>query len=185
MLPQVSIDLFETEHLFIIEKFENTSGDVVYGYPHITPDTTSDISASGIYGSFISGSTVITTDTTPLVEYVGAKLFCSQFPNGSLITAVDIENKKITISDNATATENSLPLFFNLWRTSFETTRNVIDFDQFSKIKADIVKGKDYITAKGDVSGIKDSEYKLIILGDGIPKDARIVKIIGNNIWLQ
>lgn len=185
MLPQVSIDLFETEHLFIIERFKNISGDIVYGYPHITPDITSDVSASGIYGSFISGSKVIATNIDPLPEYIGAKLFCSQFPNGSIITAVDIPNKKITISDNATATQSSLPLLFNLWRTSFETTRNVIDFDQFSNIKADIVKGKDYITIKGDLSGIKDSEYKLIILGDGIPKDARIVKIVGNNIYLN
>jgi hypothetical protein len=38
MLPQVSVDLFEIEHLFIIEKFEDLNGNTVYGYPHITPE---------------------------------------------------------------------------------------------------------------------------------------------------
>jgi hypothetical protein len=85
LLPKVSVGLFEIEHFFIIEKFNDAQGNVIYGYPHITPEVSSNSSGSGVYGTFKSGSNVIYTDVTPLADYVGAKLFCDQFPTGNTI----------------------------------------------------------------------------------------------------
>jgi hypothetical protein len=185
LLPKVSVGLFEIEHFFIIEKFNDSLGNVVYGYPHITPDVSANNSGSGIYGNFKSGSNIIYTDITPIAEYVGAKLFCDQFPNGNTITAVDPTLKSITVQNNATTTVNGAPLFFNLWRSSFETTRNVLDFDAFDSFNAKIISGKDYITTNVDLTSISESEEELMILGDGIPKDARITSISGKNIYLN
>jgi len=185
MLPRVSVDLFETEHFFIVEKFKDLTGKTVYGYPHITPDVNADSSAAGIYGEFVLGSNLIRTDVPPLQDYVGSKLFCAQFPNGSEILSVDPVNNTITIQDNAILSEINVTLLFNIWKVSFETTRNVIDFDLFTGLKASIVSGRDYITVNVDTDQIKYSEYKLVILGDGIPKDARITSASGKNIYLN
>ena len=185
MLPTVSVDLFEIEHFFIVEKFKNSQGDIVYGYPHISPDTSGTTSASKIFGSFNAGSNKIITDVSPLASYVGAKVFCSQFPNGNEITSVDVNSNTITLANPATYKESNVPLIFNLWKASFETTRNVLDFDTFPSFKADIVKGKDYITTNTDLTGIKENSDYLMILGNGIPKDARITSVSGKNIHLN
>jgi len=185
LLPKVSVGLFEIEHFFIIEKFNDAQGNVIYGYPHITPEVSSNSSGSGVYGTFKSGSNVIYTDVTPLADYVGAKLFCDQFPTGNTIISVDLSLKSITLQNNSTVTVSGVPLFFNLWRSSFETTRNVLDFDAFDSFDAKIVSGKDYITTNIDLSAISESEEELMILGDGIPKDARITSISGKNIYLN
>jgi hypothetical protein len=185
MLPRVSVDLFEIEHFFIVEKFLDYTGNPVYGYPHITPDITASTTAAGIYGNFKSGSTVIKTDVSPLSDYVGSKIFTSQFPDGNDIVSVDTTLNTITVKNAATATENNVPLFFNLWKSSFETTRNVLDFDAFDSFKADITKGNDYITTSSDLTSIKSSGDYLMILGNGIPKNARITSIVGNNIYLN
>jgi hypothetical protein len=129
MLPTVSVDLFEIEHFFIVEKFKNSQGEIVYGYPHITPDLSSTTSASKIFGSFVAGSRKVVTDVEPLASYIGAKLFSTQFPNGNEIVGVDVSAKTITLNDPATYAESLVPLVFNLWKASFETTRNVLDFD--------------------------------------------------------
>ena len=185
MLPTVSVDLFEIEHFFIVEKFTNSQGEIVYGYPHITPDTTGSTSSSKTFGSFTSGSRKVITDIEPLTSYVGAKLFCSQFPTGNEIVEVDISAKTITLVNPATVSETSVPLFFNLWKASFETTRNVLDFDTFPSFKGEIVKGKDYITTNVDLTAINENSEHLMILGNGIPKDARITSISGKNIFLN
>jgi len=184
MLPQVSVDLFEIEHLFIVEKFEDLNGNTAYGYPHITPNLSST-SASGIYGSFKSGSKKVIVNNQPVLDFIGSKIFCQQFPNGNLVTAVNIEDKTIELENAAIYSEDLSPLFFNLWRVSFETTRNVLDFDAFDPFKANITKGLDYITAASDISSILDNDEFLMILGDGIPKDARITKVSGNKIYLN
>ena len=185
MLPTVSTELFEIEHFFIVEKFEDSSQNIVYGYPHITPDLSASTSASGIYGTFKTGSNIVYTDVAPLADYIGSELFCSQFPNGSIITAIDSELNTITISDNATSSESGLPLFFNLWRSSFETTRNVLDFDTYPSFLGTVTANTDYIVTSSDLSSIKSSDYDLMILGNGIPKDARITSISGNKIYLN
>lgn len=185
LLPRVSVDLFEIEHFFIVEKFKNSQGQIVYGYPHITPDLTGTASALNILGNFITGSQKVIIDTVPLLSYIGAKLFCQQFPNGNEIVEVDINAKTLTLSDPALNTENLVPLFFNLWKASFETPSNVLDFDTFPSFKGDIVKGKDFITTSIDLTSIKENSEHLMILGNGIPKDARITNISGKNIFLN
>ena len=185
MLPTVSVDLFEIEHFFIVEKFKNSQGEIVYGYPHITPDLSSTTSASKIFGSFVSGSRKVVTDVEPLASYIGAKLFSTQFPNGNEIVGVDVSAKTITLNDPATYAESLVPLVFNLWKASFETTRNVLDFDTFPSFKCDIVKGRDYIITNIDLTDINESSEHLMILGNGIPKDARITSISGKNIYLN
>ena len=185
LLNKVSIDLFELEHYFIVEKFLDGLGNTVYGYPHITPDTTSLTSASEIYGNFTAGSNIIKTDVSPLSDYVGSLLFSSQFPGGTQIVSIDPVKNIIQISDSASRTESTSPLFFNLWRTSFETTSNVLDFDSFPPFLGDVTSGSDYIVTSSDISSIKTSNDYLLILGDGIPKNARIVKVDGNKIYLN
>ena len=184
MLPQVSVDLFEIEHLFIVEKFKDLTGNTVYGFPHITPSIDST-SASGIYGTFKSGSNKVTVNVEPSVDFIGSKVFCQQFPNGNLITAVDVNTKTIELDNNASYNQEDSPLFFNIWRVSFETTRNVLDFDSFDSFKGNITKGSDYITSSSDLTSISENDEYLMILGNGIPKDARIVKVSGNKIYLN
>jgi len=185
MLPAVSVDLFEIEHFFIVEKFKNSQGEIVYGYPHITPDLSGTTSASKIFGSFIAGSRKVVTDVEPKLSYVGAKLFSVQFPNGNEVVAVDVSAKTLTLNDPATYNETLVPLVFNMWKASFETTRNVLDFDTFPSFKGEVVKGKDYITTNIDLNSIKESSEHLMVLGNGIPKDARITSISGKNIYLN
>jgi hypothetical protein len=185
MLPRVSVDLFEIEHFFIVEKFLDLNANTVYGYPHLTPDITATTTASGIYGDFKAGSNVVKTDAVPLVDYIGSKVFTSQFPQGNEIVAVDTSLNRITLKDPSTLTENGIPLIFNLWKSSFETTRNVLDFDAFDSFNGDIIKGTDYVTTSSDLSKIKISGDYLTILGNGIPKNARITSIVGNKIYLN
>jgi hypothetical protein len=185
MLPRVSVDLFEIEHFFIVEKFLDLNANTVYGYPHLTPDITATTTASGIYGDFKAGSNVVKTDAVPLVDYIGAKVFTSQFPQGNEIVAVDTSLNRITLKDPSALTENGIPLIFNLWKSSFETTRNVLDFDAFDSFNGDIIEGTDYVTTSSDLSKIKISGDYLTILGNGIPKNARITSIVGNKIYLN
>jgi hypothetical protein len=185
MLPQVSVDLFEIEHFFIVEKFLDYSGNPVYGYPHITPEVGSTTSPSGIYGDFKSGSNVVKTNIAPIPDYIGSKLFTSQFPSGNEIVGIDASLNKIILKDSSTVTETGIPLIFNLWKSSFETTRNVLDFDAFDSFKGDVSAGKDYITTSSDLSAIKNSGDNLMILGNGVPKNARITNISGNKIYLN
>ena len=185
LLPKVSTHLFEIEHFFVVEKFKDNLGNIVYGYPHLTPDISSVKSASGIHGTFKSGSNLVYTNIPPSLDYVGSKLFCDQFPNGIQITSVNPDLNLIVIEDNATVTVNESPLFFNLWRVSFETTRNVLDFDAFDSFSASMKEGNDYITTNMDLSLIRESSDELMIVGNGIPKDARITRINGKNIFLN
>jgi hypothetical protein len=87
LFPEVSVGLFEIEHLFIVEKFKKTNNEIVYGYPHISPDVMQETSALGLYGGFIAGSNLVALNDTPLAEYIGANIFTSQFPNGNKIIA--------------------------------------------------------------------------------------------------
>lgn len=185
MLPKVSTDLFEVEHLFIVETFKNGNGETVYGYPHITPDTSSSASASGIYGGFTAGSNTVDTDVSPLLEFVGSSLFTSQFPNGNKIISIDVDNKKIELENPASYSDTNVPLIFNIWRSSFETTRNILDFDTFDSFKGSVVAGNDYITTTADVTALKSNNDYLHILGDGIPKDCRIIKVETGKIYLN
>lgn len=184
MLPQVSVDLFEIEHFFILEKFKDLNGNIAYGYPHLTPEISST-SASGMYGTFKSGSTTVLLNSEPVLDLIGSKLFSQQFPDGNLILNVSVNDKTLELENAAIYSEELSPLFFNLWRVSFETTRNVLDFDAFSPFSGKITKGSNIIVASADASLISENDEYLMILGNGIPKDARITKVSGNKIHIN
>jgi hypothetical protein len=185
LFPEVSVGLFEIEHFFIVEKFKKNNGEILYGYPHISPDITQESSALSLYGEFVSGSNIVYLNSIPVPEYVGAKIFTPQFSNGNRIVSIDSARKTLTLENNSLLDEENVPIFMNLWISSFETTRNVLDFDAFEDIIGSVEEGKDYIITNYDTSLIKDSDYNLLVLGDGIPKDARIVKIEDKKIFLN
>jgi hypothetical protein len=185
MLPQVSTNLFDLEHFFIIEHFLDSNGNTVYGYPHIAPDLNATTSPVGIYANFTAGSNKVVCLNQISDQYVGAKLFTPRFPNGVLINSIDTSSNVITIASNATHTDLSVPLLFNLFRATFETNVNILDFDAFDSILGNIKLGNDYITTTADLSTVAASNYKILVTGNGIPLDARISHIDGNKVYLN
>ena len=189
MLPQVSTDLFEIEHFFIIEQLKDNLGNLKYGYPHITPDLSATTSPIGVYCNLTEGTNEITTDNSISSDYVGAKIFTPQFPDGTLITAIDSVNGIITIADNSPVTISNVPILLNLLVANFETNVNILDFDTFNGISGSIILNNDYITSTSDLtlvsSYLSGSHHKLFIAGNGIPLDARITSISGNTIYIN
>lgn len=163
LLPQVSTDLFEIEHIFVIEKF---LPGIKYGVPHVTPNLES--SSLGVTATFSTSSLNVTLDTTVSSDLVGSKLFSYATPDGSVITS--ISGTTLTLSD-LPVLSGSYPINFGAWRSRFEYDYNILDFDQTDNFTCTFIAGNDYLkTSESPTINQGD-----IIVGDGVPYDSKVI----------
>jgi len=175
LLPKVSENLFEIEHIFMVQKFNLvTTGEIKYGVPHTTaPDSYGN--PWGITAKFTSGSYNVVLSSPISSDLVGATVF-SDYVYGAKITA--ISGNTITLDQSSYFTGNS-DISFTAWRARFETPYNIIDFDGVPNLTAKLVSGQNYLTTSADISEVKPG---YIITGEGLEEGTRIVSITGNKI---
>lgn len=175
LLPKVSENLFEIEHIFMVQKFVlATTGEIKYGVPHTTaPETYGN--PWGITAQFTYGSYDVSLSAPISADLVGATIF-SDYVYGAKITA--ISGKVITI-DQASYFTGTSDISFTAWRARFETPYNIIDFDQVPTISAKLEIGKNYITSSSDLSAIKPG---FVVTGEGLEVGTKVVSVSGNKI---
>ena len=170
LLPRVSQDLFEIEHIFTVEKLLDNSSNINYGIPHgDAPGTYGNI--LGISGKFTARSPIINLSDAISPELVGAYIF-SSYVTGKILS---ISGNSITLDSNSSDTGEG-DINICAWRARFETPYNIIDFDEIPTFFSSWKKGNTFL--------IVDDASKLvpnyIIVGQGIPDGTKIVSISRN-----
>ena len=173
LLPQVSEELFEIEHLFIVEKLLDASMVVNYGIPHNDlPSYYNNI--WGIEGTFTMGSNVISLSAPISTDLIGATIFTYGF-TGKII---DINGTSVT-TDTVASSYAIVGFAISGWRTRFETPYNIVDFDEVPSIVASFIDGNKYLTSDNDLSLLIPG---YLISGEGIPDGTKIISVVGNRI---
>lgn len=177
LLPQVSENLFEIEHLFIVEKLLNTSDEVKYGIPHIDiPDEVGNV--LGITANFIYGTDQVILSSEIPQDFLGATIWND---GGSPYKILAIDGKNITVDQNV-LTGGLSSISFGTWRARFETPYNIVDFDEINPIKVNWKNGDNFLTSSSDLTLIKPG---YLITGSGLPDNTRIISVTGNKILVN
>jgi len=173
LLPQVSVDLFEVEHIFAVEKLRDINSNYTYGLPHSdTPGVYGN--PMGIIGTFVISTNTVTLSGDLSSDLIGSYIFSAYFTG----TILGINDNIATLSGNATSSGTG-PISFAAWRTRFETNYNIVDFDEVPSIIASFTAGNTYLTSFSDLSLLTPG-YN--ITGEGIPAETKIISIVGTTI---
>ena len=177
LMPQVSVDLFEMEHIFGVEKLLNPFNEIKYGIPHASlPETYGN--PDGITASFTNGSDEIILSAEISSELIGAYIFSPYIIGGQILS---INGTKVKLNSVSTGSGNS-SFSISAIRVRFETPYNIVDFDEIPSIIVSYKSGTNIITTNSDITLVK-SGY--LIAGEGIPNGTKIIAVNGKNIEIN
>jgi len=174
LLPQVSEELFQVEHVFVVEKLLDSTSAVKYGFPHVDPPVAYG-NPMGMTCTFTESSTNVTFSGLLSQDLTGAYIFSSFF-NGTILSIAS--DNTAVISDVATSSGTG-PFSIASWRTRFESIYNIVDFDEIPPITASFISGNNYLISASDLSLVQKG---YIIAGEGIPDGTKIISVNGSQI---